>query len=201
MISTAAAGAAERQKLIVHLFDYAHVSSGALKETAGVAHRILARAGIETEWRICFAPAKRGACEIREDDRFPIVRIIPRANRSMRHLFGAAIKTLDRGLTGVYATIFYDRVKDGSRRFGADEPVLLACAIAHEIGELFGLEHAPEGIMQAAYDQADMDRAARGRLSFTEEQAAWLRGVIVARRQGGPAVTASAADARGEPRP
>ncbi|MBZ5580877.1 MAG: hypothetical protein LAQ30_01505 [Acidobacteriia bacterium] len=192
IVSTAAAGAAEQQKLIVHLFDYARLSSGALEETAGAARRILAQAGIQTEWRICDAPAKRGACAIGEDDGFPIVRIIPRANKNMRRLFGAAIKTFDRGLTGVYATIFYDRVKDGSRRFGADEPVLLACAIAHELGELFGLEHAPEGIMRAAYDQKDMDRAVRGRLRFTAGQGAWLRGVLVARYHGAAAVAAAA---------
>ena len=167
--------------LVIHVFDYARLPRGALEQTAGGAGRILAGAGIETEWRICSVPALRGACGMPDDSESPIVRIIPKGARSMAHVFGAAIKAFDGGLTGVYATIFCDRVTDASRRFGMDRSVLLSCSIAHEVGELFGLDHAPEGIMHAVFDGADIERAARGRLRFSTAQAAHLRDVVLMR--------------------
>ncbi len=176
----ASAGAAEQQKLVIYLFDYARVPHFALEETADGAGRILGHAGIETDWHICIQPANRGACAMDQENRFPIVRIIAKGAKSLPHIFGVAIKGLD-GLSGVYATVFYDRVADTSRRYGSDTPVLLSCAVAHELGELLGLEHAPEGVMRAAFDQADVERAARGRLRFTAEQALHLRKVVLAR--------------------
>ncbi len=181
----ATAAAVEPQKLVICLFDYARIPRYALEGTAEGAGRILAYAGIETDWRICIQPANRGACAMDEGNRFPIVRIIPKGSKSLPHIFGAAIKGFDGGLTGVYATVFYDRVADASRRYGSDAQVLLSCTVTHELGELFGLEHSPEGVMRPSFGEEDVARAAKGGLRFTAAQALHLREVVSARLKRG----------------
>jgi hypothetical protein len=168
MMSVAGTAVAGQPQLTIRLFDYAGLPEYALKETAARADEIFGKAGLEAEWRLCYVPANRGACELPRNNEGFIIRVI--SSRGPAPIFGAAVKPGDSGVAGVYATIYYGRVKDAAPRFGAPPSLLLACVIAHEAGELLGLTHAHEGIMHAAFDRSDLDRAAVGRLVFSESQ-------------------------------
>ena len=70
-------------------------------------------------------------------------------------------------------------MQDFARTYHVDLSTMLAYVIAHEIGHLLlpGNAHSPTGVMQAGWDKALVHDAARGSLTFTEAQAARIRGV------------------------
>jgi hypothetical protein len=181
MMSTAATALAGQPQLTIRLFDYTGLPASALQETAARAGEILGNAGVEAEWRLCYAPANRGACGLPTNDEGLIFRVI--SSRGPAGVFGVAVKPVNGQPTGVYATIYYGRVREAAERRGAPASVLLACAIAHEAGELLGLTHAPEGIMHAVFDNRDLDRAAVGLLAFSESQRRQLRDAVWSRGQ------------------
>ncbi len=194
LTSIAGAEAATQQTLVIFVLDYAGVTRAALTDAAGDARRIFAHAGVETEWRIC-SQRVMDTCELPHDAVSPILRIIPKGGAAGA-AFGAAIKSLDRGFAGIYATIFYSRIANASRTNTVDVSALLSSVFAHELGELLGLEHSSDGIMQPAFDAADMERAARGRLQFSEAEAAFLRNAVSGRvREAG--ITAERQDRPG----
>jgi hypothetical protein len=66
-----------------------------------------------------------------------------------------------------------DKIADG---YGTVRSVVLAAAMAHEVGHLLMFNaHSSAGIMRAAWNQADFRQAVRGNLLFTLEQAAQMR--------------------------
>ncbi len=174
-LSIGAASAIGQQLLRIHLFDYAGVPQTTLNRASVQVKTALASAGVGADLSICRAPELRGACRPEDGSTHLIVRIIRKDARLGEHAFGAAIKPLDPSVRGVYATIFYSRIAEASRRFGTEPDALLASAIAHEVGELMGLEHASAGFMHAALGAADVEKAARGQLAFSEMQAEALR--------------------------
>jgi hypothetical protein len=60
--------------------------------------------------------------------------------------------------------------------YRADKGVVLAAAIAHEIGHLLLFyAHSKTGIMRADWNQSDFRQAAHGQLLFTAEQGTQIR--------------------------
>jgi hypothetical protein len=95
--------------------------------------------------------------------------------RRPRTVMGAAIRT-DRGTRIAY--VFSRQVEKQAGRYGVSSPLVLACAIAHEIAHLLlpGSDHATVGLMRACWGRDDFGRAERGQLRFSVEEAALLRG-------------------------
>src|SRR5690349_18223083 len=94
--------------------------------------------------------------------------------RRLETVLGAAIRT-DRGTAIAY--VFYRRVEGEARQYGSSEPLVLACAIAHEIAHLLmpGRVHSALGLMRASWNREDFSRAERGQLRFSDEEAAIIR--------------------------
>jgi hypothetical protein len=84
---------------------------------------------------------------------------------------------------GRLAFVMINRVNQIADGYSTPRPVVLALAIAHELGHLLlSREHSATGIMKAVLNQADFRNARNGDLTFTEEQAQRLRAGIEKRR-------------------
>ena len=97
---------------------------------------------------------------------------------------GAAAGTREE--RGRMAYVFYDRVERVARThlhtgrrtgtYDLDDIVVLAHAMAHEIGHLLlPYGHSATGLMRANWDDADLRRALRRQLNFTAQQAESIR--------------------------
>jgi len=107
------------------------------------------------------------------------VVVVPYGAGDMVHrgklVMGAAVLT-NMG-TGI-AYIFYRQVEAQARQYDYSLPMILASAIAHEVGHLLLPDgrHSPEGLMRACWTSDDFHRANQGQLRFSNEQAAQIRG-------------------------
>ena len=114
-------------------------------------------------------------------------------------LGGAAGTREERGRM---AYVFYDRVErvarthlHTGRRTGTydfDDVVVLAHAMAHEIGHLLlPYGHSATGLMRANWDEADLRRAVRRQLNFTTQQAESIRARLLTLPGGESPVTSA----------
>lgn len=74
---------------------------------------------------------------------------------------------------------------------------LVGAIVAHEIGHLLGIRHAPSGLMRASLESDDMIALRRGTLRFSPAEAGRMR--IAAVLAGEERLRASAAGARPSP--
>jgi hypothetical protein len=97
---------------------------------------------------------------------------------SQKVVMGAAVRA-PQGSNVAY--IFYRQVQKQADRHNAAMALVLACAIAHEVGHLLmpGHPHAALGLMRASWDHEDFRRATQGQLRFLPEDVAELRASAV----------------------
>lgn len=179
--------------ITVRVYDYVQVSQGMLAEAEEEAGRILANAGIETEWLACSVgqeeEAGDAACERPIGPNDLIVRILPKsmaARLPFRNVtLGFALLT-EEGGRGYVAAILYHKAERLAEETGIDRYHVLAHAIAHEIGHLLlcTLKHNGRGLMRANWGLEELQLARRGLLPFTPKEAARLRAEVRARGAG-----------------
>jgi hypothetical protein len=94
--------------------------------------------------------------------------------RSEKQVMGAALRT--PGGTAL-AYVFYRRVEAEAERYGVSSGLVLACAIAHELGHLLLPDalHAASGLMRACWSRDEFTRAEQGRLRFLPDDVARIR--------------------------
>lgn len=78
------------------------------------------------------------------------------------------------------AYVFYRRSVEQADRFGVPRAVVVAAAMAHEIGHLLlpTPQHADTGLMRGCWDYDEFLRAARGTLRFSADEAASIRAQV-----------------------
>lgn len=164
-----------RATITLRVYDYAHVKPAILAATEREASRILARAGVTTQWQEC--PTSHDAkkdfrgCAAPEPDDY-VVSILPNSMADKLEKddgFGAA----DDSGTSHRAAIFYERI---SQRAGGDTTamdVLAGRVMAREIGSLLLGTNASSktGIMKARWTSNDLSVLAGNEMYFTAEQA------------------------------
>jgi hypothetical protein len=98
-----------------------------------------------------------------------------KGTRVDRRAIGAAPGTKSERGTIAYA--FYRRVRDLALVSGGDVATILGHVIAHEVGHLLlpHGSHASDGLMRATWDEAHVQSARRGQLTFTPDQATAIR--------------------------
>jgi hypothetical protein len=163
-----------RATITLRVYDYAQVKPATLAAAEREASRILAQAGVTTQWQEC--PTSRDArkdlsgCAAAQPDDY-IVSILPNSMADKvgkGDTFGAA----DGGASH-RAAIFYERI---SERAGGDTTamdVLAGRVMAREIGSLLlGTDASSRtGIMKARWTSNDLSVLAGNEMYFTAQQA------------------------------
>jgi len=163
-----------RATITLRIYDYAHVNHATLVAAEREASRILAQAGVTTQWQDCptshDAKKNFSGCAATQPDDY-IVSILPNSmadKLGKGDTFGAA----DGGQSH-RAAIFYERI---SERAGGDTTavdVLAGHVMAREIGSLLLGTNASSrtGIMKARWTSSDLSVLAGNEMQFTAEQA------------------------------
>ncbi len=173
-------GIAEETRITIGVYTFAQVPAGVLSEAKVKATRIFQKAGIEAEWVDCpVTEAEREkfpSCQALVSPSMFSINIITRsmsARYPRRHgeLGFAALD--DQTGYGSTAYVFFHRVEEEAWGTNSDVSVVLANAMAHELGHLLlgAGGHSRTGIMRGTWDRDDVKRAARGELVFTPQQA------------------------------
>jgi Putative peptidase family len=166
----------------IRIVDAPSTSAGILQNAEKEAGALLESGGIKVIWRDC---SKAGACEhqLAADELILHLRAPSRQTKqegTQHDALGAAMT--DSAGTGVSGWIDYDLVQVIATRGGGVAPeMLLACAMAHEIGHLLGLGHEPLGLMQGHWGSWEMTQLARAYLHFNRKQRDRLQAEVLAR--------------------
>jgi hypothetical protein len=163
---------AEKVPLTLLVYNYTEASAGTLLSAEREATRILESAKATVVWVNCWDKSQLSnetteLCAKGWTSQTPALRLISGTNKFLYKEFGEAS-------IPVYITIYYEKI---ARRAHDDNsiselPVLLGCAIAHELGHLLMGDrgHSAAGIMQPQWGAAQIRQALTGRLLFTKEQ-------------------------------
>lgn len=184
------AGGEPSWRIIVRIYNYAHVSHRTLGRAEEVTSRIFRKAGVEMAWHDC--PTSHA-----EEEQYPAcapplgamavdLRILP---SSMAARFGSSGEQLGFALASARAGsasdawVFYERVERLAESQVASCDQILGHAMAHEIGHLLlGPDsHSHGGIMRSNWDREYLEEASRGQLLFTGDQARLIRNDVQAR--------------------
>jgi hypothetical protein len=126
--------------------------------------RLYAAIGVEIRWS-----------EMPGDIRLIVMNDEPGdLRRASQMILGAAI----HGAQGSsVAYVFYRRVADEANKHDVSRSLLLACAMAHEVGHLLlpGRPHSRAGLMRGVWDYDEFHRAANGLLRFSAEEGESIR--------------------------
>jgi hypothetical protein len=166
----------------VRVYDYVGLSQQRLEATRLEVARVFERAGLATEWTNCSlsVPNPLPACqELRSPDVL-ILRIDSEERAralGVPGILGISWLPGEEDEHGALFCVFGDGAARVATENRIPPAVLLAHAIAHEIGHLLlrTKEHSPSGIMRARWSKNDMLRAAQGGLLFSEEEGKALR--------------------------
>lgn len=133
--------------------------------------RVYASIGVSLEWR---DPPDAAA-----DQRLVMrVVLLPYETGDLRRgenqVMGAAVRTVNRN---AIAYVFYRRVQAEADRYRVSTGLVLAYAIAHELGHLLLplAAHTPTGLMRACWSRDDFNRAEQGQLRFLPADAERIR--------------------------
>jgi len=166
-----------QKTVTVLVFNYSQASERTLTEAEHQAGLILAAAGFDTTWLNCPihpTPNADPACNSDNSSGQIRLRVLNRINRDFLRdsVFGFTIAP-------IFVSVSYESALRMAHSDNSDSetPVILGCVVAHETGHLLlgPNAHSASGIMQARWDRATLDRAMKGSLRFTPEQAKIIR--------------------------
>jgi hypothetical protein len=167
----------------VHLYADRRVAEPLLRRAQADASRLLSSAAVTIAWRICNSP---DACPPAQGV-VPIVVILSSKDRpSGRENCGMAAHGInDRegsvviSVPCVAGVVFrlsrHPAVRGYPLLLMPRHEDLVGAVVAHEIGHLLGLPHAPTGLMRATLEAADVVALRRGELGFSPQEAARMR--------------------------
>ena len=180
------AGAQDNERLPIRIYSAAGVPDRTVDMAVEEAARILAAAGVPTEWKHGSADADEAhvvdftgpstASVPRPDTRAClVVRIVRQAPPGLpRNALGMA---LPFARAGVHVTVFDDRVRKAVTSSQVPLARIMGAALAHEIAHVLlpGSRHSAGGITKGGWNYRDFQLAAQGSLLFDEAEARSLR--------------------------
>jgi hypothetical protein len=132
-------------------------------------------------WHDCYAfPPAAG----QNQDRWFVIRL--RTDKPPLTVGPASFDVMGKAFVedagGYMADAYFQAVQATSEKHHGDSGVLLGFVVAHELGHLLlGAGHTPDGVMQAAWGQRQMDALRQRWLKFNEENATRIRRVLDSR--------------------
>ena len=178
-IVTALAGAddAPAHRISVRIYDRAGLDAADIATALVAAQEALASASIAVDWQRCGTAGGPDPCAspLAHERVIRIVRTGP-ASVAGEQALGDALVDLASG-SGVFATIYFNRVHQLSRSAGVDDAHVLGYAIAHELGHLLlaSSSHSGEGLMRPVWRERDLRRPHEGDWRFSAQDAAAMR--------------------------
>ena len=174
----------EYSQLVVSVYDSVGIPRTALAQAEREAEKIFKPAGVNVLWMNCPTAATRQRdstaltppdCGLVEWPNHLALRIVPGTNRFTNEVFGVAF--LSGEGVGCYSDVFYDHATGLHAESNVSVANILGNVIAHELGHLLlgSNSHALSGIMKARWEGKELDRVAKGGLSFNAEQAEHIR--------------------------
>jgi hypothetical protein len=157
--------------LVLHLSNLSGAPAAVVQRAQVEVTRVYADIGVPLDW---------ATADGARDDRQPAIHVIllpyegGDLRRSENQVMGAAIRT---GQGNAVAYLFYRRVQAEADRYEVSTALVLACAIAHELGHLLlpVRAHAPAGLMRACWSRDEFHRAEQGQLKFLPEDVARIQ--------------------------
>lgn len=182
------------------------VDKATIRPALEVADDLLASAGVVVAWRLCDSAQ---SCPVEDTLVLEIVVILSSRDRqngrencgvavhgardsagtvivSVPCVAGVAFRLTRRAGTGTHPLLAMPRHDD-----------LVGAIVAHEIGHLLGIRHAPAGVMRASLEADDMIALRSGKLRFNPAEASMMR--IAALLHGEDRVRSSAAGSPPDP--
>jgi hypothetical protein len=154
--------------LLLHLSNFSGAPPIVVHQAQEEVTRVYARIGVPLEWDA--ADNGPGATHI-----VLLSYETGDLRRAEKTVMGAAVRTAHG--SGV-AYVFYRRVQVEAARYEVSTALVLACAIAHEVGHLLlplARTHAPTGLMRACWSRDEFQRAEQGQLLFLPDDVARIR--------------------------
>ncbi len=163
-------------QITVVVNDSAGVSRHVLNQAETEAARIFDAARIQVTWVNCSGDAvAEERCHVVVGPRQFVLHIVASGKTSSDSVFGIAFLAQDG--SGKYCDVFFDRVEEAHRAFGADRSQLLGTVVAHELGHLLLGSHAHSqvGIMAPTWEEDSLRELGMGQLLFTREQSSSMK--------------------------
>ena len=112
-----------------------------------------------------------------------VVRLLPKPRDVLRSTTLGEALACEPGAEMCIAQVFLDRVIERTAVGALSLEQVLGHAMAHEVGHLLlgSNSHSLRGLMRGKWSPEDLQRAAKGDLLFTPEQAKRMRGNVIAR--------------------
>ena len=181
-------GGSSRYAIRVRVYGRHAVGSGTLARTLEVANGLLTSAGLDVDWRACDLGA---SCP--PDNGVDPEAVVILMSEDLPEGEGSC-GTANRGRVAPRGTVLVSlhcvasvglaltRLQESCAnpylmRPSSDD--LVGAVIAHEIGHLFGLEHAKFGLMRGTMTVSGILALRRGALTFTMAEATHMRSVML----------------------
>lgn len=161
--------------VVIRVHDMSGVPTEAMNRAHERLEAIFQRAGVLVSWRDCRMSAPHlAACDVAPTANEAVVRLLTGSPTLSQH--GCGVALLPSAKTAHYISLYVGCIREAADAFTVGEHVVLAGALAHEIGHLMlGPAHGPLGLMQARPRQIDWTRAVRDGLAFTPAESRKLR--------------------------
>lgn len=173
-LGAAACFAQDPTKPQVLVYNDAQVTTSIVEAGELEADRIFRQAGVQLNWLNCSAqhsnlPSEH--CRVVPGAGQFVIRVISKGKISSDLVFGQAF--IGEGGKGMYADVFFDRIRSAHNDDGTSVPRLFGAVTAHELGHLLlGFNaHSWLGIMTPVWDAGCVRRMNMGTLLFTGDQA------------------------------
>jgi hypothetical protein len=178
ILASSAAAAEPEPKIVVFVYDYVAVSPTVLAGAERESTRIYQQAGISLSWVNCslsdHESRKFSACEQVKEPANLFVNLLDPAKATEFRRQGTLGTSFGR-----HAVVFYPLVKRTADEVGLSKSLVLGCALSHELGHLLlGENSHGEGIMTEIFHRREFERAEKGELSFTPQEAELMRARI-----------------------
>ena len=157
--------------LVLHLSNFSGAPAVVVHQAQEEVTRVYADIGVPLAWTEAITPEAAGQ---------PVIRVVllpyetGDLRRSENAVMGAAVRTAEGNAV---ADVFYRRVLAEADRYQVSRSLVLACAIAHELGHLLLplRTHAPAGLMRACWSRNEFHRAEQRQLTFLPAEVARIQ--------------------------